>query len=126
MKHSIRFSNISTLIITSLLWSFFSLIATSSGFGESFQESKAFDKTTQARLAVEHAWETYHHAALGGTLASPMIQTDLEMNLHKSRSLLTETYDAEDQGDMKTVNELIDQIMEITQQVVTESRQPKK
>jgi hypothetical protein len=126
MKHSIRYPNMTILKITFLFWSFCSLIATNLVFGEDFQESKAFDKPTQARLAVEQAWEIYHHAALGGTLASPTIQTNLEMNLHKSRSLLAETYDAEDQGDMKAVNELIDQIMELTQQVVTESREPKK
>ena len=114
------------LKITFLFWSFCSLVATSSGFGEDFQASKAFDKTTQARLAVEQAWETYHHAALGGTLASPRIQTELEMNLHKSRALLAEAYDAEDRKDMITVNKLINQIMDINHKVVNESLEPKK
>lgn len=89
-------------------------------------EENAVGKTAQARLAVEQAWETYHHAALGGTLASPTVQTELEMNLHISRALLAEAYDAEDKGDMKTTHKLIAQIMQITDKVITESQEPKK
>jgi hypothetical protein len=85
-----------------------------------------FTKTTQARLAVDHAWETYHHAALGGILASPRIQTELEMNLHKSRALLAEAYDAEDKRELTSVNQLTNQIMTITKQIIIESREPKK
>ena len=81
--------------------------------------------TPDARLAVEKAWDTYHHAALGGTLASPMVQTELETNLHKSRALLAEAYDAEDRGDMKTVYKLINQIIRITEKVINESQEPK-
>jgi len=83
-------------------------------------------KTAQARFAVEQAWETYHDAALGGTLASPAIQTELEMNLHRSRALLAEAYDAEDKGDMKTVKKIIREIMTIKQKVVNESQERKK
>ena len=83
-------------------------------------------KTSQARFAVEQAWETYHDAALGGTLASPAIQTELEMNLHRSRALLAEAYDAEDKGDMRTVKKIILEIMAIKQKVVNESRERKK
>ena len=82
--------------------------------------------TSLARLQVERAWETYHHAALGGTLSSPVSQTELEMNLHKSRALLAEAYEAEDKGDMKTVHKLIHQILRITDKVITDSQEPKK
>ena len=96
------------------------------GFSESLEEKTAGGHTAQARFAVEKAWETYHDAALGGTLASPAIQTELEMNLHKSRALLAEAYDAEDKGDAETVNKVIAEIMRINQKVITESREPKK
>ena len=115
-----------SLLTIFFFWIFSYCLAISSAFPEVIQESKAFEITAHARLAVEHAWETYHHAALGGTLASPDVQTELEMNLHKSRALLAEAYDAEDQGDEKTVDELINKIIGITDKVITESREPKK
>ena len=96
------------------------------GFSGDLNEQSTTLKTAQARFAVEQAWETYHDAALGGTLASPAIQTELEMNLHKSRALLAEAYDAEDKGDMKTVKKIIHEIMTIKQKVVNESRERKK
>ena len=96
------------------------------GFSGDLNEQNTTLKTAQARFAVEQAWETYHDAALGGTLASPAIQTELEMNLHRSRALLAEAYDAEDKGDMKTVKKIIHEIMIIKQKVVNESRERKK
>jgi|TARA_B100000809_G_scaffold241307_1_gene264384 hypothetical protein len=102
------------------------LISPGFGFCEDSEEENFLGKTAQARLEVEKAWETYHHAALGGTLASPMVQTELEMNLHKLRALLAEAYDAEDKGDMKAVNKMISQIMKINKKVITESQEPKK
>lgn len=77
-------------------------------------------------MAVELAWDKYHHAALGGTLASPTIQTDLEMNLHKSRALLAEAYDAEERGDTQQTQSLVKQILKITEKVITESQEQKK
>jgi hypothetical protein len=96
------------------------------GFSGDLNENNTTLKTAQARFAVEQAWETYHDAALGGTLASPAIQTELEMNLHRSRALLAEAYDAEDKGDMRTVKKIILEIMAIKQKVVNESRERKK
>ena len=85
-----------------------------------------YGRTTQARIAVEKAWETYHDGALGGTLPSPKVQTKLEIDLHKSRALLAEAYDAEDRGDLGKTNNLIQKIMRITDRVIIESRVPKK
>jgi hypothetical protein len=126
MKYSLNYTNISSLVTTIIFWAVSPFIAISPGFGEDFQQNKMFTKTTQARLAVDHAWETYHHAALGGILASPRIQTELEMNLHKSRALLAEAYDAEDKRELTSVNQLTNQIMTITKQIIIESREPKK
>ena len=96
------------------------------GFSGDLNGKNTTLKTAQARFAVEEAWETSHAAALGGTLASPAIQTELEMNLHRSRALLAEAYDAEDKGDMKTVKKIIHEIMTIKQKVVNESQERKK
>jgi len=96
------------------------------GFAEELNINQLTGKTAKARYAVEQAWETYHDAALGGTLASPAIQTKLEMNLHKSRALLAEAYDAEDRGDAQKLNKMIMQIMKITNEIVNESKEQKK
>ena len=97
-----------------------------SGNGEEFEKENSFGRTTKARLAVEEAWNVYHDGALGGTLQSPKIQTKLEMDLHKSRGLLAEAYDAEDGGDLKKTNKIIQKIMNITHRVIAESQVQKK
>ncbi|MDH5763460.1 MAG: hypothetical protein OEZ51_10785 [Nitrospinota bacterium] len=95
-------------------------------YGNELSAEKLFPQTTSARLAVEKAWDTYHHAALSGTLPSPMVQTELEMNLHKSRALLAEAYDAEQKGNKERVNQLFKQIIDIAHQVINKSQEPKK
>lgn len=109
-----------------IFWAVLTLIVPVSGYGEGFQKQNAYARTTQARIAVEKAWDAYHDGALGGTLSSPAAQTRLEMDLHKSRALLAEAYDAEDRGDMEAVDNLISRITRIASRVVTESRKPKK
>ena len=107
---------------------FFAVILTISifGFKNSSSHQNDFLITTKARIAVEKAWDTYHDGALGGTLPSPAIQTDLEMKLHRCRALLAEAYDAEDKGNDVKAKQLISKIMEISNNVVTESQVPKK
>jgi hypothetical protein len=95
-------------------------------YGNELSAEKLFPQTTSARMAVEKAWDTYHHAALSGTLASPMVQTELEMNLHKCRALLAEAYQAEQKGNMGHVSRLLRQIMTITHQVINKSQESKK
>ncbi|MFT4579820.1 MAG: hypothetical protein ACI8PD_000776 [Nitrospinales bacterium] len=126
MKSRNHFLNKSILAGYFVLLTTLFLLNPASGFTENFQKENTFARTTQARLAVEQAWETYHDGALGGTLSSPAAQIQLEMNLHKSRALLAEAYEAEDKGDMKTVDKLIHEIMQITKRVITESLEPKK
>ena len=126
MMQTKDFSNKSNLANFILLWAILSLIDPVSGFGEDFHKENNFGKTTPARVAVEMAWETYHDGALGGTLHSPKAQTKLEMDLHQSRALLAEAYDAEDRGDMEKTNNLIQKITQITNRVIAESRVPKK
>ena len=107
---------------------FFGLILIISilGFKNSSSHQNDFLITTKARIAVEKAWDTYHHGALGGTLPSPAIQTDLEMKLHRCRALLAEAYEAEDKGDDVKAKQLIRKILEISNNVITESQVPKK
>ena len=94
--------------------------------GQDLQKERNFGRTTQARLAVEKAWDVYHDGALGGTLQSPKVQTMLETDLHESRALLAEAYDAEDGGDITKTVKLIKNIMQITHRVISESQVEKK
>ena len=96
------------------------------GFKNSTPKQNGLLITTKARIAVEKAWDTYHHGALGGTLPSPAIQTDLETKLHLCRELLAEAYDAEDKGNTEKAKQLISKILLISNNVVTESQVPKK
>ncbi len=91
------------------------------GLKNSVINQNEFLITTKARIAVEKAWDTYHHGALGGTLPSPAIQTDLETKLHRCRELLSEAYDAEDKGNMVNAKQLINKILVISNKVITES-----
>ncbi len=82
--------------------------------------------TSEARVAVEKAWDVYHHAALGGTLASPTVQSQMESNLHQSRALLAEAYEADERNDKKTAKNLIQKIIQITNTVIAGSQEPKQ
>ena len=121
-----QFINKSNLAIFFLLWATLFLMNPVSGSGEEFEKENSFGKTKKARLAVEEAWDVYHDGALGGTLQSPKVQTKLEMDLHKSRGLLAEAYDAADGGDLTKANEIIQKIMKITHGVIAESKVRKK
>jgi len=126
MKEKKEFLNKSSLASLILLWTTLFLINPVSGSGEEFERENSFDRTTKARLAVEEAWDVYHDGALGGTLQSPKVQTKLEMDLHKSRGLLAEAYDAEVGGDLRMTNKIIQKIMKITHRVIAESQVQKE
>lgn len=95
-------------------------------FSEDTPSNFSSQSTLEARIAVEKAWEVYHHAALGGTLASPSIQSHLESDLHKSRALLAEAYEAEEQGDEKSTQALVEKILNIVNTVIVGSQETKK
>src|SRR5215212_217872 len=63
-----------------------------------------------AEHAVDHAWEIYHRAALGGTVASPRLQAEIEEHLHEARTLMTQLQDAAERGDTPQVEYLVTQI----------------
>ncbi len=63
-----------------------------------------------AEHEVDHAWEVYHRAALGGTVASPKLQAEIEEHLHQARTLITQAHEAADHGDQRQVEALIKQV----------------
>ena len=64
----------------------------------------------EAEHSVDHAWEIYHGAALGGTVASPDLQAQIEQHLHLARTLVSDAQEAADRGDAGAVERLVGQI----------------
>lgn len=79
-----------------------------------------------AEHAVDHAWEVYHRAALGGTVASPALQADIEEHLHQARTLITQAQEAAEQGDKRLVERLVGQVNIHTTQAIEGSKEQKK
>lgn len=80
----------------------------------------------EAEHEVDHAWEMYHRAALGGTVASPALQADIEHHLHEARMLLTQAQDAAERGDKPQVDRLVGEIHHHTSQAIKGSKEQKK
>lgn len=75
---------------------------------------------------VDQAWEVYHRAALGGTLASPALQADIEQHLHEARTLITEAQEAAERGDERQVQRLVSQVKVHTIKAIEGSKEQKK
>lgn len=80
----------------------------------------------RAEHEVDRAWEVFHKAALGGTLASPAIQADVEQALHESRGLLVKARVAADRDDRETLQPLLDRIHTLTKRAIAESQEQKR
>ncbi len=80
----------------------------------------------KANHEVDHAWEVYHRAALGGTVASPALQAEIEEHLHEARTLVTQAQAAADRGDKRQVEELIKQVRLHTAQAIKGSKEQKR
>jgi hypothetical protein len=80
----------------------------------------------KAQHEVDRAWEAFHKAALGGTLASPAVQADIELALHDSRSLLVKAREAADRGDQASLQTVLNRIDELTKRAIEESQEQKR
>lgn len=80
----------------------------------------------EADHEVDHAWEVYHRAALGGTVASPKLQAEIEEHLHQARTLISQAQEAADQGDSHHVEGLIKQVHIHTTYAIEGSKELKK
>ena len=80
----------------------------------------------EAEHAVDQAWEVYHRAALGGTVASPALQADIEQHLHEARTLITQAQEAAEQGDERQVQRLVSQVKAHTTKAIEGSKEQKK
>jgi hypothetical protein len=80
----------------------------------------------EAEHSVDQAWEVYHRAALGGTVASPDLQAQIEQHLHEARTLVSQAQEAADQGDSRKVERLVGEIKHHTAQAIAGSKEQKK
>lgn len=80
----------------------------------------------KAEHSVDHAWEVYHRAALGGTVASPDLQAQIEQHLHEARTLVTQAQEAADRGDTRKVERLVGEIKLHTARAIAGSKEQKK
>lgn len=84
------------------------------------------DSLHRADHAVDQAWEAFHRAALGGTLASPAVQTKIEGDLHEARHLLMQARNAAEAEDAATVLSLTARIEGIARQIQEDSQRQKQ
>ena len=87
---------------------------------------KKIEMVHKAEHSVDHAWEVYHRAALGGTVASPDLQAQIEQHLHEARSLVTQAQEAASLGDAGRVERLVGEIKIHTAQAIQGSKEQKK
>jgi len=80
----------------------------------------------EAQHDVDQAWEVYHRAALGGTVASPALQAEIEQHLHEARTLITQAQEAAERGDAREVQRLVSQVKGHTTKAVEGSKEQKK
>lgn len=90
------------------------------------RDVEAVQAVHKAQHEVDRAWEVFHKAALGGTLASPAVQSDIEQALHESRGLLVKAREAADRGDWATLQPLLDRIHALTKRAIAESQEQKR
>ena len=80
----------------------------------------------EAEHDVDQAWEVYHRAALGGTVASPALQADIEQHLHEARTLITQAREAAERRDEREVQRLVIQVKGHTTKAIEGSKEQKK
>ena len=80
----------------------------------------------EASHEVDQAWEVYHRAASGGTVASPALQADIEQHLHDARTLVTQAQEAAERGDARQVQQLVSQVKVHTTKAIEGSKEQKK
>ena len=80
----------------------------------------------EAEHEVDQAWEIYHRAALGGTVASPALQADIEQHLHEARTLITQAQEAAERGDERHVQSFVSRVKIHTTRAIEGSKEQKK
>ena len=114
-----------TFVVCSITWGMGLAWAGPAG-GQFIPQNPVEESLYLAGKNVEEAWEAFHQAALGGTLASPDMQTKIEQALHESRLLLVDARKAAKVNDTFTVFEITDRIGKISHQIKEDSQRQKQ
>ena len=114
-----------TFVVCSITWGMGLAWAGPAG-GQFIPQNPVEESLYVAGRSVEDAWESFHHAALGGTLASPDMQTKIEQALHESRLLLGDARKAARANDSQTVFKITNRIGEISLQIMQDSQRQKQ
>ena len=88
--------------------------------------AEAYDLIHDAGHTMDQAWDAFHKAALGGTLASPEIQTAAEADLMQGRALLRKARKAQHEGHIEEVRSLTAQITQLSEKIVIKSQMEKE
>lgn len=112
------------IVLIALLWASSLYAGPIDSPGHAHQD--AAQLVHEANHEVDHAWEIYHRAALGGTVASPALQADIEQHLHEARTLVTQAQEAAERGDDRQVEQLCKQVRLHTAQAIEGSKEQKK
>jgi hypothetical protein len=112
--------------LIALLWMPGGLPVSGAPLGITQERAGAQERIYQSAQATEQAWEEFHAAAIGGTLASPAVQSTIERQLHEVRTLLMEARKAERNNQLDSVKVLTQKIQQITQNIVQASREKKQ
>ena len=89
-------------------------------------ETEAKRAVHDAEHMVDEAWDIYHQAALGGTLASPALQAQIERDLHDARQLLVEARETADRGSREELDRILARIRELSTRAIQGSQEKKK
>ncbi|GJL49122.1 MAG: hypothetical protein NPIRA01_03490 [Nitrospirales bacterium] len=89
-------------------------------------EEEPRELTRNAGYALDSAWEAFHQAALGGTIASPELQTRMETDLQRGRDLLRAAGKALHHNNINEVRSLTDEIFRISKRVTQDSYKEKQ
>jgi hypothetical protein len=87
--------------------------------------STAIEAVHQAQHEVDAAWDAFHSAAVGGTLASPETQVHIERALHDARRLLIQARQVAARGEPERLEPLLLTIHRLSALAVSASQEPK-
>ncbi|RMH35812.1 MAG: hypothetical protein D6690_08010 [Nitrospirae bacterium] len=114
-------SGLSLLIVSSMLM-------LSTAYGEERNQLAGHDPQRilqAAEKSVEAAWDAFHRAALGGTLASPQLQMEIEAALGLARELVIKARAAGKAGREQDVKMLSEQIHRLCDSIIIRSQRRK-
>ncbi|WP_447970907.1 hypothetical protein [Nitrospira sp. M1] len=111
------------MALTIVCWTPYDLRASEGGYSS---KASTGDPIYAAAQAVDVAWEEFHRSAIEGTLASPTIQAHIEQQLHEARGLVMRARQAGRKGDLLSVQQITNRVIDLSKTIVASSRERKQ